>query len=163
MFEWAWPHYVSGQSATVPPMAGDVAFKLGNSVHRAVLRVSGGRIGWTAAKMPVLRLTTTGRRSGRPRTVMLTTPHQEGDSMVIVASKGGDDRHPAWFLNLRDSPEVEVETGDEPKHKRTARIATPDERARLWPLVVEKYANYGGYQDKTEREIPLVLLDPAPA
>jgi deazaflavin-dependent oxidoreductase (nitroreductase family) len=91
---------------------------------------------------------------------MLTSPYQRGDSLVIVASKGGDDHHPAWFLNLRDHPEVEVTTKDQPKHKRNARIATPAQRAELWPLITEKYANYAGYQTKTEREIPLVLLEP---
>ncbi len=109
--------------------------------------------------MPVLKLTTTGRKSGRPRTVMLTSPHQDGDTTVIVASKGGDDRHPAWFLNLRDNPEVEVETREQPRRKMTARIATPEERAELWPVITGKQERYAGYQKKTDREIPLVLLD----
>ena len=141
-------------------MPGDLFFKVMNTVHRTLLVATRGRVGWEAGKMPVLQLTTTGRKSGQPRTVMLTTPHQEGDTIVVVASKGGEDRHPAWFLNLGDNPEVQVETKDQAKHKRMARLATSDERARLWPLVTEKSANYGGYQQKTDREIPLVLLDP---
>lgn len=145
---------------TVEVMASDGFLRTTNVLHRALLTVTGGRIGWEAAKMPVLQLTAIGRRSGEPRTVMLTTPHQEGETIVIVASKGGDERHPEWFLNLRDNPEVEVETKDQPKHKRTARIATPDERAKLWPLITQKYTNYAGYQNKTDREIPLVLLEP---
>jgi deazaflavin-dependent oxidoreductase (nitroreductase family) len=141
-------------------MPNDLVFKTANKVHRALLKVTGGRVGWGASKMPVIQLTTIGRKSGEPRTVMLTTPYQKGDAMVIVASKGGDDHHPAWFLNLRDNPEVEVTTKDKPKRKMTAHVATPEERAELWPLITEKHANYAGYQTKTDREIPLVLLDP---
>jgi deazaflavin-dependent oxidoreductase (nitroreductase family) len=93
---------------------------------------------------------------------MLTSPYQKDDTMVIVASKGGDDHHPAWFLNLRDNSDVEVTTKGQSKRKMTARIATPDERAELWPLIAEAHANYAGYQTKTDREIPLVLLSPSP-
>ena len=110
--------------------------------------------------MPVLELTTIGRKSGQPRSVMLTSPYQEGSTVVIVASRGGDDHHPAWFLNLRDHPEVEVSMKGEPKRKMTARVATTDERARLWPLVTADHKNYADYQTKTDREIPLVLLEP---
>ncbi len=131
-----------------------------NTVHRTVLRISGGRLGWTTASMPVVELTTTGRKSGRPHTVMLTSPVRDGDAMVVVASRGGADHHPAWFLNLRDDPDVEVAVGGEPKRPMRARVAEPDERARLWPQVVAKYKGYGNYQAKTDREIPLVLLEP---
>jgi deazaflavin-dependent oxidoreductase (nitroreductase family) len=143
-------------------MPDDLVFKAANTMHRALLKITGGRVGWEASKMPVLQLTTVGRKSGKPRTVMLTSPYQKGDTMVIVASKGGDDNHPAWFLNLRDNPEVEVTTKDQPKHKMTAHIATPEERAELWPLIAERHTNYAGYQTKTDREIPLVLLRPMP-
>ena len=85
--------------------------------------------------MPVVELTTTGRKSGQPRSVMLTSPVQEGSTIVVVASRGGDDQHPAWFLNLRDKPEVEVSLKGQPKEPMRARIASPEERARLWPLV----------------------------
>jgi deazaflavin-dependent oxidoreductase (nitroreductase family) len=141
-------------------MPNDLVFKTANFVHRALLKVAGGRVGWDVSKMPVLQLTTIGRKSGEPRTVMLTSPYQKGDAMVIVASKGGDAHHPAWFLNLRDNPQVEVTTKDQPKQKMTAHIATPEERAELWPLIAEKHTNYADYQTKTEREIPLVLLNP---
>lgn len=147
--------------ATVAAIPSDLMLKTMKCVHRTMLKFSGGHIGWEAGKMPVLMLTTVGRKSGEPRTVMLTSPHQLGATYVIVASKGGEDSHPAWFLNLRDHPEVEVETKGEPKHKMVARIATAEERAELWPLVTAKYKNYAGYQTKTKREIPLVLLDPA--
>jgi len=92
---------------------------------------------------------------------MLTSPVQQGDSIVIVASRGGDDHHPAWFLNLRDHPDVEVAFTGKPKRSMRARVATPMERAVLWPQVTAAYKGYGDYQTKTEREIPLVLLEPA--
>lgn len=141
-------------------MPSDVTLKAMNAVHRTLLAVSFGKIGWSAAGMPVLELTTTGRRSGQPRSVMLTSPVQEGSTLVVVASRGGDDVHPAWFLNLRDRPDVEVALGGKPREPMRARVASPEERARLWPIIAEKYKNYAQYQTKTDREIPLVLLDP---
>jgi len=131
-----------------------------NAVHRGVLKVSGGRLGWDAQNMPVLELTTTGRKSGRPHSVMLTSPVQEGNTSVIVASRGGDDHHPAWFLNLQANPEVEVAMKGGARRRMRARVATAEERARLWPLVVADHKNYAGYQRRTQREIPLVLLEP---
>jgi len=141
-------------------MPSDFALKTMNAVHRTILKLSGGKLGWTASDMPVLELTTTGRKTGQPRAVMLTSPHQEGDTIVVVASRGGDDTHPAWFLNLRDDPNVEVTTKGQPKRRMVARIANAEERARLWPLVTADHKNYAGYQTKTDREIPLVLLEP---
>ena len=132
-----------------------------NGVHRTILKLSGGRFGWEASNMPVLELTTTGRKSGQPRAVMLTSPLQEGSTVVIVASRGGDDQNPAWFLNLRDDPHVEVSLKGAPKQPMTARVATTEERARMWPKIVADHKNYGGYQKRTEREIPLVLLEPS--
>ena len=111
--------------------------------------------------MPVLELTTTGRKSGQPRSVMLTSPVQLGDTIVIVASRGGDDHHPAWFLNLRDDPDVEVAFAGKQKRSMRARVATPQERAALWPRVTAAYKGYNSYQTRTDREIPLVLLEPA--
>jgi len=138
----------------------DMTLKTMNAVHRVLLAVSFGKLGWSAAGMPVLELTTTGRRSGRPRSVMLTSPVQEGSTLVVVASRGGDDVHPGWYHNICDCPDVEVAVGGKPKQPMRARVATPDERARLWPIVASKYKNYAQYQTKTDREIPLVLLDP---
>ncbi|MGH9289993.1 MAG: nitroreductase family deazaflavin-dependent oxidoreductase [Acidimicrobiales bacterium] len=143
-------------------MPSDMFLKGMNTVHRTVLRISGGRLGWQTANMPVVELTTTGRKSGQPHTVLLTSPARDGDAIVVVASRGGADRHPAWFLNLRDHPDVDVAVGGEPKRPMRARVADPDERARLWPQVVAKYKGYGNYQTKTDREIPLVLLEPVP-
>ena len=140
-------------------MPSDSFLKGANHAHRLLQRISFGKIGWNAGKMPVVELTTMGRKSGLPRTVLLTSPIQEGDAVVIVASKGGDDDHPAWFLSLRDHPEVEVVIKGGPQHTRHARIATAEERERMWPQVTAAYRGYAGYQTKTSREIPLVILE----
>ena len=142
-------------------MPSDVMLKGMNTLHRGLLKISGGRIGWTAGKMPVLELTMTGRKSGKERTVMLTSPHQEGDSVLVVASRGGDDVDPAWFLNLRDNPAVGVAMGGREAKPYTARILSSEERVGVWDTVTTNFEHYGGYQKKTDREIPLVFLDPA--
>jgi deazaflavin-dependent oxidoreductase (nitroreductase family) len=138
----------------------DLAFKTMNLVHRGVLKASFGRLGWGAMGMPVLELTTIGRKTGQPRSVMLTSPLQEGDTYVLVASRGGDDHHPAWFLNVQAEPAVEVALQGRPRRPMRARVADADERARLWPRVTADHSNYGDYQARTEREIPVVLLEP---
>ena len=142
-------------------MPSDLGFKAMNAIHRLLLKVSGGRAGWSAMDMPVLELTTIGRKSGQPRSVMLTSPLQEGSSLVVVASRGGDDRSPAWFHNLQNNPDVEVRLQGKPRERMRARVATAGERERLWPLVIADHSNYADYQTKTAREIPLVLLEPA--
>jgi deazaflavin-dependent oxidoreductase (nitroreductase family) len=106
--------------------------------------------------LPVLVLTTTGRRSGKPRTVPLTY-FEDDDDLVLVASYGGRPNDPDWFLNIQAEPEVEVTIGGE-RRRMNARRAMPEERARLWPLIVAGYRGYAAYQAKTTREIPLVLL-----
>ena len=141
-------------------MPHDLTFKSANAAHRALVKLSGGRFGWKLVGMPALALTTTGRKSGEPRTVMLTSPIQEGDTIVVVASRGGDPVQPAWLLNLREHPEVDVVFAGKPTQRMRAHEADAEERARLWPLVLEKYKHYGEYQKKTTREIPLVLLEP---
>ena len=141
-------------------MRSSLRFKALNVVHRFVLMVSGGRLGWTAEGMPVLELTTTGRKSGQPHSVMLTSPLQEGETLVLVASGGGDVRPPAWFLNLRDNPDVVVRLQGNPKHQMRGRVATAAERERLWPLVIADHSNYAHYQSRTTREIALALLEP---
>ena len=131
-----------------------------NRVHRTVLRLTRGRLGWRAMGMPMLELTTIGRSSGEPRSTMLSSPLQEGEAIVIVASRGGDDRHPGWYLNLVANPAVDVTFRGEALRHMRARVANSSERARLWPLITRDHANYAGYQKKTEREIPVVLLEP---
>ncbi len=132
-----------------------------NGAHRLLLKASGGRIGYDAMGMPVVELTTIGRRSGEARSVLLTAPIDLDGNLVVVASRGGDDRHPAWYLNLREHPAVEVSVRGGPRTPMRARILDPDERARLWPQITGKYSNYAGYQERTQREIPLVVLEPA--
>lgn len=138
----------------------DIAFKIMNATHRVLRTLSGGRFGNEFMRMPVLELTTIGRKSGQPRSTMLTSPLVEGDRMVIIASRGGDDRHPAWYLNLRDNPDVEVAVQRGPKRKMRARIVEGDERDSLWQRVTSKHDNYAGYQRRTGREIPVVMLEP---
>jgi deazaflavin-dependent oxidoreductase (nitroreductase family) len=142
-------------------MPSDAVFKIANAVHRAITKVTFGHMGWSVSTMPVLELTTTGRKTGQLRRVMLTSPIRDGDSYVVVASKGGDEQHPAWFFNLRDDPSVQVSVRGGPRRPMTARVATPDERARLWPQVTKASKNYARYQDQTTREIPLVILEPS--
>lgn len=139
--------------------ARDRRFRLVTGVHRVVYNLTGGRFAGRLAQMPVLELTTTGRRTGRRRTTMLTAPIEQAGHLVIVASYGGDDRHPAWFLNLRENPHVEVARAGRSAPYR-ARVASDAERAEWWPRVVAAYAGYGRYQDRTRREIPLVVLEP---
>jgi deazaflavin-dependent oxidoreductase (nitroreductase family) len=141
-------------------MPSDRALHAMNTFHRGLLKLSGGRLGWSALGMSVLELTTTGAKSGQPRRVMLTSPLEEGDTIVVVASRGGDPVHPAWYHNILANPEVEVVYRGQPKQRMHARVATAQERARMWPVLTEKHANYAGYQEKTDREIPLVLLEP---
>jgi deazaflavin-dependent oxidoreductase (nitroreductase family) len=138
----------------------DFVLKTMNATHRLLLKATGNRVGASFGGMPSLELTTIGRKTGASRAVMLTSPLQEGDTYVVVASRGGDDIHPAWFLNLRDNPAVKVKIVGKPRQAMQARVATAEERARMWPLIAGKYKNYAGYQKKTDREIPLVLLQP---
>ena len=142
------------------PSPKDIGAKLANLVHSTVFNTTKGRVGGTGFGMPVVQLTTTGRKSGEPRKSMLTSPVQDGDNMVLVASYGGADHHPAWYLNLRDNPSVEI-TKDGETRVMKARTATAEERAELWPRVVAAYKGYGQYQTRTDREIPLVILEPA--
>ena len=141
-------------------MASDFQMKAMNKVHSATLKLSGGRLGWHMYGMPVVELTTIGRKSGQPRTSLLTSPVQNDDAFVIVASRGGDDINPAWFLNLKANPEVTVKSGRKPAVKMHARIAADAERDELWKRIMDYKPHYGGYQKKTDRLIPLVVLEP---
>ncbi len=137
----------------------DLTIKAVTRLHEAVFRASRGKLLNRGAGMPVLMLTTTGRKSGQARTTMLTSPLQDGNTIVLVASKGGDDRNPACFLNLRDDPKVEV-TMDGTTRPMTARVADAAEKAVLWPRIIADHDNYAGYQRKTERDIPVIVLEP---
>jgi deazaflavin-dependent oxidoreductase (nitroreductase family) len=105
-----------------------------------------------------LILTTTGRKSGEPRPMALIYG-QHGDDYLVVASKGGAPQHPAWYLNLDANPDVDVQVwGD--RFKAHARTATPEEKKELWPIMTKEWPSYDEYQTKTDRDIPLVVLEP---
>ena len=126
--------------------------------HLAVHRVTKGRVLGSVAGMPVLLLTTTGRRSGKARTTPLTFL-RDGADLVVIASNGGADRSPDWSLNLQQTPRAVVEIGTD-KLAVTARAASEQERERLWVVVTAAYAGYARYQERTTRRIPVVLLTP---
>jgi len=127
------------------------------ALHRALYRLTGGRVASTVKGVPVLLLTTTGRKSGEQRTVPLAY-FADGDAYIVIGSKGGSPTHPAWYLNVEAHPEVEVEIGSERRRLR-ARRASPEEADRLWPPILERAPLYSKYRAKTRREIPLVLLE----
>jgi deazaflavin-dependent oxidoreductase (nitroreductase family) len=146
----------------IPDVVKDFQMQTMNFVHRSLLTVTGGRIGTTVGNMPVYKVTTTGRTSGRARTVMLTAPIRDGDTVVFVASKGGDDRDPDWYRNLVANPEFTIESTDgSGRMTLAARTASAEEKDELWPRIVAAYKGYGGYQRKTERDIPVVVAEPA--
>ena len=120
-------------------------------------KLTKGRVGGRLMDMPVLLLTTKGRRSGRQRTVPLTF-FKDGDALLVVGSKGGSPRHPDWYLNLVADPGAEIQVGGERRRVR-GRTTTAEEAERLWPMVLERAPVYGKYRAKTTREIPLVLLE----
>ncbi len=135
-----------------------IAMKVLGAIHRWLYRVSSGKWGQTFFGSPILLLTTTGRRTGRPRTWPLTYL-PEGDRFIVIASNGGQPNHPAWYLNLRANPQVSVQLGDRTR-VMIAQTAEGDERTRLWSRVVEEYPAYAEYQWKTDRQIPVVVLNP---
>jgi deazaflavin-dependent oxidoreductase (nitroreductase family) len=139
--------------------AKDAFYKLGTAIHRAIFNVSKGRIFGKAFGMPLIKLLTTGRKSGKERATMLSVPIVSGERLVLVASFGGDDRHPAWYLNLQANPEVQVTMAGTTR-TMIARIATEEERDELWPKITSVFEGYARYQNRTERQIPVVILEP---
>jgi deazaflavin-dependent oxidoreductase (nitroreductase family) len=134
-----------------------VLLSLVGSLHSALYRASGGRIGGSMKKAPVLLLTTKGRKTGKMRTTPLLYG-RDGDNIVVVASVGGAPHHPNWFYNLKGQ-KAEVQIGRE-KQRFKARVAEGEERERLWAQMVAIWPNYAEYQKKTKREIPVVVLEP---
>jgi F420H(2)-dependent quinone reductase len=127
--------------------------------HTLAYRATGGLLGHRfPGAPPSLLLDHVGAKSGRRRTTPLTYL-RDGEAFVLVASKGGHPQNPAWFHNLRAHPDVTIQVGSRRRPVR-ARVATPEERTRLWPRVVDLYGGYEGYQRRTGREIPLVILEP---
>src|SRR5215208_3910747 len=136
----------------------DAFYKVGTRIHRAIFNVSKGRILGKAPGMPFIELVTTGRRSGKERFTMLSVPIVDGDRLVVVASFGGDDRHPAWYLNLQANPEVRVTIAGSTR-AMIARTATEVERAELWPQITSVFEGFARYQRRTARQIPVVILE----
>ncbi len=121
-------------------------------------KISGGKRGTTFRKAPVALLTTTGRKTGQPRVSPLLYM-RDGDRVILVASRGGTDKNPMWYLNLKADPKVTVQINDQTL-ALTAREATNEERATLWPRLVEMYPDFEDYQSWTDRRIPIVVCEP---
>lgn len=147
------------------PIVGKI-IKYGARLHVPVFRLTNGRIGsrWRIGAgwrkpVPTLLLDHVGRKSGK----RFTTPLlylEDGPRLVVVASQGGLPKHPQWFHNLVANPDTVVAVRGERRREVRARVAGPEERAALWPRLVELYADFESYQAWTEREIPVVVLDP---
>lgn len=135
------------------------AFGKGLVVHQWLYEHTDGRIGRSLAGRPMLLLRTVGRKTGEPRTAaLLYVP--DGDARAVIASKGGDAHHPGWFHNLSANPDVDIQVGRERVPVR-ARVAEGDERARLWAEANEiNKGQYYTYQSRTDRTIPVVVLEP---
>ena len=129
------------------------------SAHTTLYKLSGGRLGGRSQGAPVALVESVGRKSGKHRThPLICTP--DGDNLVVIASKGGVDKHPAWYLNLMAKPETTAWWKGKKRAVR-AREAEGDERERLWATMVEVYKPYASYQRRTDRRIPVVVLEPS--
>ncbi|HUZ09823.1 MAG TPA: nitroreductase family deazaflavin-dependent oxidoreductase [Acidimicrobiales bacterium] len=139
------------------PTVRDHVNRLLPAVHARIYRATKGAVGGKLGSANILLLTTTGRKSGEPRTTPLNY-FPDGDHIVLIASNGGQDRHPAWYLNIVADPAVAIQRHAETESK-TARVATAEEKATLWPRITDWYKGYAKYQQKTDRDIPLVIVD----
>jgi deazaflavin-dependent oxidoreductase (nitroreductase family) len=135
-----------------------ITYKIQYLLHVPLYKVTGGLIGHRLGKITTLLLTTTGAKSGLPRELGLNY-RRDGNNFIVIASKGGATKHPLWYRNLLANPECEVQAGRQ-KLRCRARTATAEERPRLWALMLENYKNYDHYQESTDREIPVVILEP---
>jgi deazaflavin-dependent oxidoreductase (nitroreductase family) len=133
---------------------GKLFFSLWNVLYRA----SSGRIGGKMGRVEVLLLTTTGRKSGKKRTFPLNYI-RDGSAYVIAASAGGADKNPGWFFNVRSNPQSLIQVREK-QIKVTAEVARPEKRSELWARLVELAPNFAGYEKRTGREIPMVILRP---
>ena len=131
--------------------------RLFTALHVELYRLTGGKA--QVAKYPTMLLTTKGRKTGKLRTIPLIYI-QDGDCYVIAAAYAGSDRNPTWWLNLRDAKEAEIQVMQR-KIRVRAEVATPQARATLWPRLVAMYPYFVDYQERTQREIPVVVLRPA--
>ncbi len=135
--------------------------RLGAALHRGLYRTSGGKVGGVVRGVPVALLTTRGRKSGRVYTWPVCYL-AEGDNLLLIASAGGSPQHPAWYHNLRADPNVTIQVAG----RSRAMVAEPQsgaERTRYWARIVREHPLFADYQRKVTREIPVVLLRPAPA
>lgn len=137
---------------------GTIVIRYMSRANKWLYRLTGGWLGGTFFGVPVMFLTTVGRKSGEPRTVPLLCL-AEGDTLATVASKGGMSHHPMWYRNLAANPAVEVEFQGR-KRAMIAHTATPDEKRVWWPKLCAMYPDYADYQARTERDIPVVVLTP---
>lgn len=139
---------------------GRVTVQWMTGMNNVAYRLSGGRVaGQVPSGAPICLLTTSGRRSGRRRTVPLLYV-ADGDDLVVVASRGGMGSHPAWYLNLLADPVASVQVAAATRRVR-ARDAAEAERRRLWPALTAAYPHFDAYQARTARQIPVVVLSPA--
>lgn len=145
----------------VPPPGSPGArlWNLATRLHVGAYRLTGGRLGGRIAGGPVLLLNHVGRRSGRRRVTPLLYL-EDGDDLVLVGSRGGSDAPPAWWLNLQAAPRTTVQVGSS-RREVIARTAGPEEKERLWPRLTRLYPDYETYRQRTDREIPVVVLSPA--
>jgi F420H(2)-dependent quinone reductase len=149
-------------------MAGGVIDRLGSNRHVwnalvrfnvVAYRLTGGRVGGSLGQAPVLLLDHVGRKTGKKHTSPLIYI-ADGDDLVVVASKGGAPKDPLWWPNLKASPATTVQVGRE-RRQVTARQAGPEEKRRLWPKLNEVWPDYEAYQQRTDRDIPVVILSRA--
>ncbi len=136
----------------------DSAVRRWSAIHRWLFALTGGRLGNRLVDNDMLLLTTTGHRTGEPHTVPLLYL-RDGNRLVVIASYGGRPNHPTWYTNLVATPAVIVQIGSR-RTSYVARTADADERSVWWPRVVDAYDGYSEYQHRTDREIPVVFLDP---
>jgi deazaflavin-dependent oxidoreductase (nitroreductase family) len=128
------------------------------AINAALYRLTNGKVGGSMVGLNVLLLTTTGKLTGKPRTKPLCY-FEEGRNYVVIASNGGADHHPAWYLNLKNDPKVRLRIKDA-ELSATAEISDPSTRKRLWQKLISLSPHYIKYGNKTTRQIPMVLLHP---
>jgi deazaflavin-dependent oxidoreductase (nitroreductase family) len=136
----------------------NLTFRILGGMHTRVYRLTKGKVGGSIAKVPVLLLTTTGRKSGRPRTTPLLYAQGDG-GYVVIASKGGAPENPLWYRNLQANPRAEVTVGSETRRVQ-ARDTQGEERERLWRSLADLFPGYDKYAQKTSRHLPVVVLEP---
>jgi deazaflavin-dependent oxidoreductase (nitroreductase family) len=138
---------------------GATGLRLVGKANAPLYRLTGGRVGGKLGKAPILLLTTTGRKSGQPRTAPVLYL-ADGDRFVVINTNAGNAKTPAWSLNLRANPEAEVEVGKR-RVKVRARLAEGEERAELWRRHMQQYSGWEFYESKLDRDIGVFVLEPA--